>query len=336
MRGWRGLLNARAQDGRPKLFIHAGLHKTGTTALQEWLARNRAALAGQGILYPRAGCPGEAPGQHNLAWQLMRDRRFHSAYGTLEDLAAEIEAHSGDVLLSSEDFGTLLERPEMFDALALHPRLKTRRVVLVVYMREQLSCFRSLFVQLTRNGLAEEVPRLVEEIFETGKLRLKEWEFLFDYGRVAARLAGWRHGGFVLRNYHRLEGGGIVPDFLNFLRPGWQGPDAGAARVNEERDLLEALLAFYGARLPLPLNEWQSAVLAAESAKLEGASPGLSEPTRRRFAQRFRDGNRDLERVGGRRMRFPDALVCGDDNAALERLFSFEMQCRLMGSGTGR
>src|SRR6056297_317135 len=36
----------------PKLILHAGLHKTGTTAIQAFAAKNREALLKQGLLYP--------------------------------------------------------------------------------------------------------------------------------------------------------------------------------------------------------------------------------------------------------------------------------------------
>ena len=47
--------------------IHAGIHRTGTTSLQRFLADNRAALAGQGV-----GYPGEATNHQALAWALKR------------------------------------------------------------------------------------------------------------------------------------------------------------------------------------------------------------------------------------------------------------------------
>lgn len=38
-----------------KLYLHVGLHKTGTSSIQSWLARSREALAAGGILYPGRG-----------------------------------------------------------------------------------------------------------------------------------------------------------------------------------------------------------------------------------------------------------------------------------------
>ena len=39
----------------PRVFVHCGLHKTGTTALQQFLLAVSPSLLKLGILYPRAG-----------------------------------------------------------------------------------------------------------------------------------------------------------------------------------------------------------------------------------------------------------------------------------------
>ena len=38
--------------GQPRVYLHVGLPKTGTTHIQEMLWHNRARLAAQGVLYP--------------------------------------------------------------------------------------------------------------------------------------------------------------------------------------------------------------------------------------------------------------------------------------------
>jgi hypothetical protein len=101
-----------------RLFIHCGLHKTGTKALQIFLRNNTKRLRDAGILYPYAGClDSVASGHHNIAWQIARDRRFDKALGDIGALAKEIGNFSGDILLSSEDFEGALGRPEAFAPL---------------------------------------------------------------------------------------------------------------------------------------------------------------------------------------------------------------------------
>jgi hypothetical protein len=51
----------------PKLFLHVGFHKTGTTSLQDALNRNRAELLSQGLLYPKTR---KFRAQHEFAWSV--------------------------------------------------------------------------------------------------------------------------------------------------------------------------------------------------------------------------------------------------------------------------
>ena len=46
-------------ERRPVIIVHLGMHKTGTTSIQHFLARHRRRLREAGILYPRAGTHGE-------------------------------------------------------------------------------------------------------------------------------------------------------------------------------------------------------------------------------------------------------------------------------------
>jgi hypothetical protein len=47
-------------ESKPKLFIHIGTNKTGTSAIQHFLNNERKALTGHGLFYPSAGCAGDA------------------------------------------------------------------------------------------------------------------------------------------------------------------------------------------------------------------------------------------------------------------------------------
>lgn len=76
------------------LIIHAGIHRTGSTSLQCFLADNRAALRGRGIAYP-----GEERNHQGLAWALKRGES-----GAGEVLALVEGAGAERVVLSGEDF----------------------------------------------------------------------------------------------------------------------------------------------------------------------------------------------------------------------------------------
>lgn len=67
----------------PRLFLHIGTHKTGTTSVQRFLTDNRAALRRQGLLYPdpATGGFGERYAHHQVAHAMAGQGRA----GTPED-----------------------------------------------------------------------------------------------------------------------------------------------------------------------------------------------------------------------------------------------------------
>ena len=91
----------------PTLYIHTGLHKTGTTSLQKAFFDNRAALARQNVLYPDAGLS-QKPfnwGHHELAYAMRRRAGAQALWQSLRD---EADASGLDkILVSSEELSLL-------------------------------------------------------------------------------------------------------------------------------------------------------------------------------------------------------------------------------------
>jgi len=58
---------SRADDESPRVFLHVGEPKTGTTFLQQVMWRNRSELAAQGVVLP-----GHHPQDHYRASQDLR------------------------------------------------------------------------------------------------------------------------------------------------------------------------------------------------------------------------------------------------------------------------
>jgi hypothetical protein len=83
-----------------RLVIHAGIHRTGTTTLQRFLASSRDALKDQGFLYPF-----ETISHKKISWLLHNDRLTGR---TLRDqLLNETSADTRTIILSHEDFARL-------------------------------------------------------------------------------------------------------------------------------------------------------------------------------------------------------------------------------------
>lgn len=98
------------------LFIHIGLRKTGSSALQESLARNREKLDQHSILYP-IGLT-EFPSHQELAWVLKPDRfpwgdgsfkgDKETVYRYYINLIDSALSRNKKVILSSEDLSLLV------------------------------------------------------------------------------------------------------------------------------------------------------------------------------------------------------------------------------------
>ncbi|MDB6452703.1 hypothetical protein [Falsirhodobacter sp. 20TX0035] len=87
------------------LVLHIGLHKTGTTLIQDTFTRNADLLARHGLYYPRIG---QANGHHGLAydWNPYLPVHYRLPQGSptvLAELATELAHRPGTVFLSSEE-----------------------------------------------------------------------------------------------------------------------------------------------------------------------------------------------------------------------------------------
>ena len=127
------------------VYVHIGLHKTGTSSIQAFLKRNKPALLSRGYLYPRTGWT--AGGHHNLAYQLLGRKRFSNEAGRLEDLETEI-AQADNVILSSEEFEFL----ELSQVRAFRAGLGERPVKILVYLRRQDALIASTYAQQVEMG----------------------------------------------------------------------------------------------------------------------------------------------------------------------------------------
>jgi hypothetical protein len=83
------------------LYIHAGMPKTGTSAIQRMLANNRKQLAELGYIYP---------GTHANHWPLvvgLKDKERMLTNGFVQKTLAEIREWDGDAILSCEGFSDM-------------------------------------------------------------------------------------------------------------------------------------------------------------------------------------------------------------------------------------
>ena len=173
------------------VFIHIGMHKTGTTSLQLFMSRASKELAKQHILYPRSGRSESFrkinDGHHNLAFFLRKKRDVILDKEWVE-LAIEIENWNGDrAVISSEEFHPLKE----VGIAQIKKYLTDCDLHAIVYVRNPLSYARSAYKQRMKmgtyaGGFGTFIRDHVEHL-DYGAL-LRRWEEGLGAGRVLLRI----------------------------------------------------------------------------------------------------------------------------------------------------
>jgi hypothetical protein len=211
-------------------FLHVGTHKTGTTAIQRFLATNDTVLAAGGTYYPRAARLSPAfPGHHNIAHDLLGGKRADPSLGTFSDVLAEIaDVCAPRVCLSSEDFEYLHIDPAAMIRLRDGLGRIGYRPVIILYVRAQNDYVEALFAELSKHRSVVGFDDFLAEILDEGIYRFDDgWVFRFDYTRIVeAFTAVFGSDAVIVRPY--LNGGtahALVRDFVELVDPARRPPE---------------------------------------------------------------------------------------------------------------
>ena len=186
---------------KPRLFLHIGHHKTGSTAIQSALFEHRPQLAERGISYPLQGMIRKC--HHNVAWDVLGIPRHSRFVGRLREVTNHVrrtDYHS--YILSSEVFD-LLAPPQIY---RLARALTDCDVVVAVYVRRQDKAIEASWAQSVRGATTvEPFDVWFEQLFSAGPLdhvrrgllrrldiagRVQEWAEVFGVDRVRVREIG--------------------------------------------------------------------------------------------------------------------------------------------------
>lgn len=283
-----------------KLILHIGIHKTGTTAIQQFLLTNRVLLEAQGIFYPQLKC--EWNNHNPLAWHLMDPRyeppnaRYYKRHGSKEQwktlFDAVLKNASNTVLLSGEDFSWVRD-PARLAALC-----KNFDTQVIVYLRRQDQLLQSVYNEDVKNH-AWMCSQTLDQFFRNHRLN-----DLIHYDLFLSRWAsafGKENLSVGVYDKTRL-GRGIISDFAD--RAGIV-VDASfdVQNVNENPSLspfdLELKRILNGIGISVPENE-----VLLEAIKTSRKSyqtqmkftihQGISPPKRAAFMNMFHEGNRKV------------------------------------------
>lgn len=208
-----------------QVFIHIGVHKTGTTSVQAFLRNHASDLAQSGILVPTAGTLARDSGHHNLAFQLTGDTRYDPRLGGLDELLAELRGSGArQAVISSEDLSGLVSRPDGLRRLEAALSREGHSVSWVMFIRRVDDFSESLYTTLWGSGVRPRFgyPGYVLSILASGKYsqnqRFGGSVHYFDFVAFRRR---WRSiAGSQLRLFdydHAVATEGLLPCFLSLI-----------------------------------------------------------------------------------------------------------------------
>ncbi len=201
-------------------LLHIGTHKTGSTALQLFLANNRDRLLNAGILVPATGVRTDIPvGHHKLSAML----RSPNARVLIEELLGEMRDIMAPLtVISSEEFDSMSADPEGIQCLIDELRAEYD-VRVLVYLRRQDDFAESLYGERLRGsptGLA--FSDYIQATLRLGGFSgdSKVLTIPFDYNALLAPFrSACESGAVIARPYAgRNDSLAIYRDFIDVLR----------------------------------------------------------------------------------------------------------------------
>nr|QOL00440.1 hypothetical protein [uncultured organism] len=289
-------------------FVHIGTHKTGTTALQRFFARNDGVLRRDGSLYPLAGrYRADLPGHHNIAFELAGDERYDPALGTLADLCRELEAAPDErVYISSEGFGFLHDRDDRMHMLQGALAGAGFCPKAVVYLRPQADYLEALYGTLIRHGYARSFSQCLSEALDSGVVRasaVRSYQCEYDVLLTrATRIFGAPN--IVVRAYRTMdEKSWLIDDFFaatghsrgaGYAEPGFHNVRRAGSQIARE------LVANVGRGISSTVAHRLAHLETAEARPgVDAAFRALTADDRERIGRRFAPGNERVRHAWG-------------------------------------
>jgi hypothetical protein len=218
-------------------FVHIGAPKTGTTAIQKYLTRHRAALRDAGTLYPEGGVLLDA---HHLIGAAIFPERVRRLRGAGRDevlataaaaIRAEMDAAQPKRVIVSSEY--LWGELSAANVRRLLDPFADCTLNVVAYLRRQDLLAQSLYMQAVKGGGARSFARWMEDEGESARAGM-------HFDRV---LRSWRDCGLPVRLVLRIYESGQVDedvcrDFLDVVCPDIPFSASDNRGVNTAADLL--------------------------------------------------------------------------------------------------
>ena len=273
------------------LIIHAGLHKTASTYLQNVLRLNRAALRAGGIYYELDAM---LPANHGTAWMALLGDHRHAEAHVRQAVLAECRA----MILSSEDFEGLIFDPAR--AAALETLVRGAGATQIEWhfcLRDPGDYLESMYAQLSRHNFVDYASMAMLTLRD-GRFRLdrnaksypRAWEFCFDHGTHLRAFAKGVSGSVVVHDFADADpfpAHGVL-ERLGALNLITTLPGPGARNPREPAGAIAANLLTRIDELVASSGLTPGLVAALKSAA--NVSPALQKETAAAVSAKFRPG----------------------------------------------
>ncbi len=144
--------------GRIRLIVHAGTSKTGTSTLQFYLNRNRAALLQAGILYPLEGTQELRAPKHQWMVSPLMSARLPELRQRIARVVAEITPDTHTIILSTEGlFNHWWDFPDTSKDF-LREVSQDFDTSVWIWFREPVAFWASYYMQAMRNPRIAAIP----------------------------------------------------------------------------------------------------------------------------------------------------------------------------------
>ncbi|NNF02192.1 MAG: hypothetical protein HKN22_05870 [Bacteroidia bacterium] len=159
------------------LFLHVGLHKTGTSALQFHFMNNENALANAGLLYPKTGR--DTWGGHHLFFNCIKKQEYahYKTESSFNDYIEELNKESKNfkkVLLSSELLSEEIELEQLTDL-----KKSFRKIKIIAFIRRQDRYLESSYSSFIRGGYVFTFKNYLKGRLVQYKDQLDKWANIF-------------------------------------------------------------------------------------------------------------------------------------------------------------
>lgn len=307
-----------------KLYLHVGLHKTGTSSIQNWLAGNREALLAAGFVYPCSSvhhndlylglCSAPEREHSNLRRGVISAQAANAHAGAvLEEYGKAVRlAGQRDIVISGEEL-CRLSLPELESLKALFDPFVEDYEILC-FVRSPVGFSTSYAQEAIKGGGSTLAIETRSPFLPEYRDRIEKFVTLFS--REQVRLVDFDDPG--------VRAKGIIRTFVTLL-----GPNAAALEPTEIR--LNTALPMHAVDLLSRINELHPEFIA------DGNGGEILNP------QRARIPVRELARLGGGQFRMDESwqeaviAACTDDVGWLRSAFGVDYGgCRAEPAESGR